>query len=791
VEVIWSGAAKGEDTLVAEAEVIAITEGMAGFSFSARTAGGRRLLTGKLRLRALRDGKALPYIKEVGLEPLAGAPVVRAPGVSEEASWLSVSAPPEISLGRTATVSACLRNTTAEALDLGISLDLPPGKGLSLETGEARMRCTLPPGSAYTAKWVLRGDRPHEVNLNRPWQVELGVWGSGIEETRLLPVRVADPNPGRIFYILNEDCETFDGGPLTGNYGASSVLGNANNFMDPEDYRVQMIAKPDRMNEIADRYGACWTHFWCVPQRFAAGWAASRSATGAWPRLLADLDAGIRRGSLRHEYAPHIHYDYEPDSSHPPQPRLVYDSATDGILPNDYYHAVTNPGHQYHDWDGAGRGISYVKRLGGLEDVDSKAGSLYKCLLYLSRMQVHRRYPLLARTGGFDFGVSPGDQRTSTAAYEMNGLRGNADARFVGAGAPPRGKTLYWCQPGDRMREVERLDAVRLVQLADTFETDFHDVAGVNGWFAGAVAAARGCGVHVVAAMAHAMFLSGEPDPFRSLEGGSFGGLEQHLAWVTANYPEVEFATASDALVEYLDYYTPVLDGHVSPELCGGNPAEGRYEYPVRLLGRGIRVDERHPASLTLPAPPWFAGRDVERLRVLAGGAPVAEQSGFPEGARPSIPVTLTNRPADLRLEVVVPVSVAAGFTALLPAVRYREPREAEHPPLLQLTEPENGRFTTDLLRLLMNPVAGGDAPLGRRVHPLGVFVMGAALTAALEQAGPGHEPRSLRLGWRKMLAMDSEMTATCTRLDANRYQVLLHDQDGDLVANSEVELAG
>ena len=140
-------------------------------------------------------------------------------------------------------------------------------------------------------------------------------------------------------------------------------FGNHNNFMDPEDYRVQMIRKPDRLNEIAERHGARWTHFYAATQRFGAEWAARQSATGEWTRVIAEMDASVRAGSKRHEYCPHIHFDYEPDSALPPQPRLIYDPATDGILPNDYYHPETNPTHRYHDWDGSARdGIRTSRR---------------------------------------------------------------------------------------------------------------------------------------------------------------------------------------------------------------------------------------------------------------------------------------------------------------------------------------------------------------------------------------------------------------------------------------------
>ncbi|HUK15600.1 MAG TPA: hypothetical protein VLW65_04270 [Bryobacteraceae bacterium] len=790
VEIQWSAAAGPADSLVAEAEVTDADERAACFAFSARTGGGRELLTGRLRLRAVRDGKAIgsplstaSSTPEAVRERLAGHVLL---------AW--VDAPATLQAGRVAPVRAGIFNPTSLEATATAALRLPPGAGLSLEAGDAAISVTVPAHSLREVEWLIRADRPDEVNFRRPWAAEVGTRLEDIEESHTVHISVAGSQPGRVFYVLNEDCETFDGGPLTGNYGASSVLGNANNFMDPEDYRIQMVEKPARMNEIADRHGARWTHFWCVPQRFAADWAAAQSTTGAWPQIAAALDESVRRGSARHEYAPHIHFDYEPDSRHPPQPRLLYDAATDGILPNQYYDPLTNPRHHYHDWDGSARGISYVKELGDLTATDSKAGSLYKCVLYLARQQANRRYPLIARTGGLDFGVAPEDQAISTAAFEANGLRANADSRFVGIGPPPRGNQVYWCDPRDRTREVDRLDAARLAQLADVYETDFADDAAVNRWFAEAVENARGAGVHIVSAMAHAMFLYGAPDPFRSLEGGCFDGLDRHLAWVRAQYPEVEFATASEALVEFLDYYTPALEAYVVPTLCGGNPADGTYEFGVRLLGRGIRVDERHAATVRILAPPLFRACDLERLCVVGGGALLGEQTAFDPGSRPAVTVSLTRRAEDLRLQIRARREAIPSLAAWFHEARFVEPREPDRPPLFQLAMPREGRFSTDVLRLLMNPAAGAGDPLGRRIHPLGVFVMGVALTAALESAGepkawqPGsRRPLRFRLRWRKAVQPGTDLAADCTQAAEHQFQFRIQDHVGDLVADGEV----
>ncbi|MEP6714880.1 MAG: hypothetical protein ABJC09_04860 [Terriglobia bacterium] len=778
VSLTWEGPAATEDVLLAEATLTALDPGLACFAISCRTARGNHLLSGVLRLRAVRDGK--PLVTSL-LTPAPRLPGER-PRLPGYRLIASVNAPSQFPLGAQRTIVVEVFNGESTPQSITVALKLPPGAGLSLDGGADPIQVSVQPQSSATVKWILRADRPDEVNLGRPWPAAITAKSGSTEESYTFRIAVPDPRPRRVFYILSEDCETFDGGPLTGAYGAASVLGNANNFMDPEDYRIQMIVKPDRMNEIAERYGARWTHFWCVPQRFAADWACTRSTTGEWPRIAAEMDRSIRRGSAVHEYAPHIHFDYEPDSRHPPQPRLIYDPATDGILPSDYYDPVTNPRHRYHDWDGSSRGISYVKQLGDLSDTDSKAGSLRKCLAYLARMQINRRFPMVARTGGFDFGVTAEDQSVSTAAYAANGLRGNSDARFVD-GLPPRSRLSYWCEPQDRMREVENLNGARLVQFAVTRETDFTDAAADNQWFAAAMEPASGPGVHLITVLTHAMFMRGTPDPFRGLDGGSFSGLNDHLRWVKNEYPQVEFATASEALLEFIDYYTPKLEASVAAVLCGGDPAQGIYEYGVRLLGQGIRVDDRHPAAVAILAPPAFEPGDIERLRVIADRELLAEEDNFTDAGRPAVTVVMTNRPADLRVQVLLKRAATARVATLFDNITFTDPVEPVRAPLFRM------RFgSTDLLRLLASPIAGNAEPLGRRAHPMGVFSLGVSLSKAIELAGPA-EPLSLRLRWRRELTVDTEFYVEGKNAEGSRYAIEIRDHNADLLVASDVEL--
>ncbi len=675
-------------------------------------------------------------------------------------------APPSIALGATETVSL---NFKASAR---VEILLPYGHGIRVPDVSFKVEV-----GQYSL--ALRADRPHEVNLGKPWIVSIRASCGSTQQTLDLPIKVTDPEPGRILYILTEDCETFDGGPQTGAYGSSEVLGNHNNFMDPEDYLVQMVSKPNRMNEIADRHGARWTHFWAAHQRFAAEWACAQSSTGKWQEVLEALDTSVRAGSFCHEYAPHLHCDYEPDSALPPQPRLVYDSSTDGILPNDYYDPVTNPTHRYHDWDGAARGGRGMKQLGQWNQIDTKTGSLFEALHYLSSLQVPNRLTLCARTGSFDFGSTHGDQNISTQAYEQLGLRGNSDARFKG-GDPIPGGHLFWCKRDDRFQFITDLSEASLVQLAVTSEIGFSSLLEVNGWFEKHWPTCRGAGVHALSIMTHAMFMSGQPDVFRSTDGGSFDVLDQHLTWVRDRYPSVEFATASEAIMEFLDYYTPTLLAIVEPRLLGGDPENGYFIFGVRLLGRGIHVDPEHPMLLSITAPFCFVPSEIGRLEVKAGKHTIASS----EDGHCDITLKTRDIPLTVHIEVKMPVNQkVAGFT------RFEDTEETKQRDLLNVQLPVGNYYPSDFLRLLTNPIAGSQDSSLPRLYWRAILLFGASIQQSMEQA-EGQRPVKAHTAFETSEDNEEDFTVSATR-HSSSVEASATDTRGQLLVTSKVSFDG
>ena len=705
------------------------------------------------------------------------------------ARWTQV--PGALAVNGTAPVEIEVLNPDPRPSDFEIVAELPYGFGLDFQwVSEPRFH--LKPGEVRRVAGRVLALRPDEVNLGRPWGLTCFLMNEGREVARLTAeIAVPDPNPGEIFYVLTEDCETFDGGEKTGAYGELKVLGNHNNFMDPEDYRVQMIEKPKALNAIAEKHGACWTHFWTATQRFAAAWAAQHSPTGAWQQICEDLDESIRRGSRRHEYAPHIHFGFDPDSQLPPQPRLIYDPATDGFLPNEYYDPVLNPNHQYHGWDGSRKSISYVKREGTLEDLDSKVGSLRKSARHLAKLTFGGKASLTTRTGACDFGATAEDLEISARALFANGFLANADAGvYENWGGHPRGRQIYFCRRDDLEPEVDDLRDVSLVQLrAPEVMFDTHSLAELNAWVDRRLAASTGPGVRALIGLTHAMFVKGAPDPYRDLSGGDFDKIDRHLEYVRRSYPHVRFATASEVVLEFLDYYSPTLRAVVTTPRTQSLDGETLI-YPVRLLGRGIPVSPSRPMPVTVQAPPYLDPEEVRSLTVLEDGRPIASaasrrdrlpQVEFLARGREGYELEIRTHHRRFQSLVGHPGLAASRDLWSSPSVTYEEPPEPEKAAVFKLAQPriltkslaEEGRLTegdswvwlfpADLFRLLINPMAGGTEPVGRRYHPYGRLAEGAALHSALAVCGERCRPLRCEVHWIKPVKGKSDFQLHCT----------------------------
>jgi hypothetical protein len=220
------------------------------------------------------------------------------------------------------------------------------------------------------------------------------------------------------------------------------------------------------------------------------------------------------------------------------------------------------------------------------------------------------------------------------------------------------------------------------------------------------------------------------------LELRATSGAHEETLTAAIAVPDPDLGRAVDPL-DLRDETIASLSAWTAPEPCAADLARRTLRFPVRLLGRGIRVDAAHPVEVTVALPDGFDPAAIVGSSVVQGGGVLGRGIG-------PLAVTLVDRETPIELEVELTPEGLSQVQARRPAggPPLRERSEGAQPDLLTLRPPRGAgaigtyRVPSDVVRLLMNPVAGHGEPLGRRVHPLSAVGVGASLTAAFGLAG-------------------------------------------------------
>lgn len=521
--------------------------------------------------------------------------------------------------GDVLAVSAEIENLTGRALqNLAVSLIEPYGFGVAAE-GNITQTVDLAPGEKRLLTWQTKARRADAVNFGQPWVLGFAVNGEATPEATR--VSVSDTRPGTVFYVMTEDLEAIDSA------GYGSAWGNRDSWLQPEELTVQMVHKAEALDRIAERHGAYWTHYIAWPLVKASDWAAGQSTTGKWAEAAAQIRRSVRQESARgHEYAIHLHSDYDP---YLPDNVLSYNPANDGIWAN----------HLRHGW------AHSLPAEGGFGDYASRNGFLYHYQRLIDEATVTSPLGeiLTARAGSFDFGNGDDSERISIQAFRQVGLRGGSDAEGNRGGitAGDYGREIYFTKPQDINAAATDPTQIGIVEFCPTprnFIAYDHDSAEAMNQKADAGMAAFTAdgrikpGIHAIVGFTHAMFMLGEGD-WRSTEGGQFAVLDRHLAYLKERYSDKEllrFATATELVKAYLDYYAPNPVAVYGPRRSSG--WWGVSEYPIQMLGRDIPADAGHPHQVTVKYPLYLRD-EAYRIVVLKNGAPVFSTWGLPTPA--------------------------------------------------------------------------------------------------------------------------------------------------------------
>lgn len=520
--------------------------------------------------------------------------------------------------GDVLTIDADVQNLSKQPIDHTlIKLVEPYGHGLVVANLVGSKIDQLGPEEKRRISFKVRAQRPDAVNLNKPWTLKFSVNEQEVETQ--VQVAVADKRPGKVFYVMTEDLEPIDGA------GYPTGWGNRNSWLEPEEYLGQIVHKSEALNKIADKYGAKWTHYIAWPAVKAAQWAGKQSQTGQWPKVVAAIEGSVAQEANRgHEYGIHFHSDYDP---YLPGNVLSYNEKVDGLWAN----------HLKHGW------AHSVLAEGNFNDYASRAGILYDYQRILDKLVSGsgQGQMLTARAGSFDFGNGSADEAISTRVYKKVGLWGSSDAdgnMGTAVAAGEFGKEIYFAAADDINLPTQDFANLGIIEFRPTpkqpIAYDSQSIGIMNGktdqgmqFFTVGNQGVKP-GVHAIIGFTHAMFVMGQGD-WRSTTGGQFQALDDHLGYVKKEYVDkglLQFATASQLVEKYLDYYTPQLLGIYGKTLSDG---QGVAEYEIKILGSDILVDGDHVHQVFVKYP-LYLRESAYRISILKNGQPIYSTWGLP-----------------------------------------------------------------------------------------------------------------------------------------------------------------
>jgi len=519
------------------------------------------------------------------------------------------------SVGEDFTVTTTVINRDSRPQkDILVNAVEPFGWGVVIKEPKQRIEI-LHPGESKTLSWIVTAQRASLANLGKPWELAFQVEG-GQPPVKCM-VEVQDRQPGRIYYILTDDLEPIDGA------GYAKTYGNQNAWLDPEEFKIQLVQKAERLNEIADVHGAKWSHYIAWPALVGAEWASTQSKTGRWPEVIESVKQSVQSQSIKgHEYAVHMHSDYDPRL---PGNILRYNVDLDGFWAN----------HRRHGW------AHSLPEVDTFENIASRTGTLFD---YYSRLSyLTRRSPLgqivATRVGSFDFGDTAIEEAKSMEAYHRVGLLAGSDAdgNIGGISAGQFLKSMYLTSTDDINKPTQDLHKVGILQFrpnpVNYIAYDVDSASALNQKVAEGVQAYMDQdkvkpGIHAIVGFTHTMFIMGVGD-WRSVEGGQFTQIDQHLAYVKNLFVQpgiVHFATSSELAKAYWDYYTPNLLAVYGPEQA---QERGRYEYQIQLIGRQIPADNRHIHQVSVKYPLYLREK-AYKVEVRKDGCTIMHTYGLP-----------------------------------------------------------------------------------------------------------------------------------------------------------------
>ena len=554
------------------------------------------------------------------------------PSMLREVNSMLVELPQDVTVRMSRSVSISIEARVPEAwqsceitalqpygfgVDATVEID-----GSPLLSPQRLLRCTL----------TIEGCRDSSVNIGRPWDVNIVMSDprTGFYSSSVLRVKVLDEREGELYFVPTEDLEVnsaFFHGPATDGMAALSVN-------DAVTYFVSRLSLAD---SIGNSYGVKWSHMLDIGSGLLQlRWLAASSARGDWQKMSDEADRGyVKSISSGNDVQLHLHAYNLPDSDKFAQ---TFDMEKDRLLFGHPFSRDNREVVSKSAW------AKEYRDLGAYDKPNSKEGSLFRGAVELERLfsRAASDYrTMVFRAGEYDFGSVGIDTRDSITSLRSMGLLCSSNATHGSnyaakdfSFAKPIGRNAYFAsdsaieERAQRLLDVGILEVVPVPKLYTMHYLQPTDAPYNVTSIYRAITSPAGVlppGVQILMEQFHLNAVNYQNEWGRTQRGyGDWALMESHFASVARDCPRIKFATISDTVLAYYDYYTPDLIAIASEESVIDSL---HYSYNLSFYGRDIRVDSAHP-HLVRSKPPRRLVGNMRRVKLLRGDKVLQEWCG-------------------------------------------------------------------------------------------------------------------------------------------------------------------
>jgi tetratricopeptide (TPR) repeat protein len=463
----------------------------------------------------------------------------------------------------------------------------------------------------YKAYFNITGLRDSKVNLDKPWKLNFIIYDveTGQFNNKTLGVHVQDNSKGKIFYLISEDLECSEGPHKDDATPHRSDLST-------DEIEIDLYKKGMLADSIANIYNIKWSHLVDLGSAWLRiKWLKDVSANAEWAQTFSRIknlySSSIIAGN---DIQLHIHTYNIPGS---PNFSQIYDKTTNQLVFNVHKHNITTPyidGH-FGSW------ANILNRLGSFRDKQSRIGSIFHGISvledYLVNFQPDYR-TIVFRAGEWEFGESKDEMMKSIIALRKNKILAGSDAYMGNFGKRDFrfnkrvDENVYFSRLDNIRKSAKSLLDVGILQIVPVPELHHYSHSRPIDDSFSVRRAYDLCfddsgyikkGVHLLLEMYHINRINYADENWDSMdmEYGDWKKIRTHFKEISEHLKKAQFVTFSEAVLEYMDYYSPdVLALRINEQLLSDNI----YTYDIRFLGREIKIDKdnAHFASVKPPA---------------------------------------------------------------------------------------------------------------------------------------------------------------------------------------------